>query len=99
MSRWVSTRVDEIAGLGVRALDVEAHSGDEGDVLIPESHAEGEALYVVLAGRAAFTIEGDEVDAPARTLVYVRDPHAMRSAIAAAPQTTIIAARGKASPT
>ena len=63
MSRWVSARVDEIERLGVRALELEAWSGDEGDVLISDSRAEGEALYVVLAGRAAFTIDSDQVDA------------------------------------
>ena len=96
MSRWVSARVGEVGQLGVRALDLDAHSGEEGDVLLPDGQGVGEALYVVLAGRAAFTIEGDEVDAPARTLVYVRDPSVQRSAVAAAPETIIVAAQGKA---
>jgi len=95
VSRWVSARVDEIERLGVRALELEAWSGDEGDVLISDSRAEGEALYVVLAGRAAFTIDSDQVDAPARTLVYVRDPAVRRSAIAAGPATTVLAATGR----
>jgi len=94
VSRWVSARVDEIGQLGVQALEVEAHSGDEGDVLISEASAEAEALYVVLTGRVAFTIDGDEIDAPARTLVYVREPSVRHSAVAAAPATTILAATG-----
>jgi hypothetical protein len=94
VSRWVSARVGEIAGLGVRALEVEAHSGDESDVLVTDGRADGEALYVVLTGRAAFTIDGDEVDAAARTLVYVRDPGVRRGAVATAPATTILAATG-----
>ena len=41
-----------------------------------------EEVYAVIAGRARFTVAGDELDAPAGTLVFVRDPAARRLAVA-----------------
>lgn len=63
---------------------VEEHSERE------ESGTQHEELYVVAAGHAVFTVEGEEVDAPAGTLVYVPDPDALRSAIAREPGTTVL---------
>jgi hypothetical protein len=83
---------------GVRALGVDAYVGEEaGDELLSPGEAGdgGEALYVVLEGHATFTVDGDEIDAPARTIVYVRDPGAKRGAVAKEPGTTILAAAGK----
>jgi hypothetical protein len=45
---------------------------------------------VVLRGHAVFTIDGDEVDAPAGTLVFIRDPALVRSAVAREPDTAIV---------
>lgn len=58
--------------LGYRVAGVNAWVGDPGETLVPE-HAEGkdEELYVVVQGRATFTCEGKEVDAPAGTLVHL----------------------------
>ncbi|MEA2381998.1 MAG: hypothetical protein QOH72_1969 [Solirubrobacteraceae bacterium] len=53
-----------------------------------------EELYVVLRGRATFTVDGHEVDAPAGTLVFVSDPALERSAVAAAPDTAVLAVGG-----
>jgi hypothetical protein len=58
-----------------------------------------EELYVVLRGGARFTVGGDELDAPAGTLVFVSDPALTREAIATEPNTLILtvgAARGEA---
>jgi hypothetical protein len=58
-----------------------------------------EELYVVLRGRARFTVGGDELDAPAGTLVFVVDPQLTREAVATAPDTAVLtvgAARGVA---
>ena len=59
-----------------------------------------EELYIVLSGHATFTVGGDEVDAPAGTLVYVRDPKAERVAFAKQDGTVVLslgaAARGTA---
>ena len=53
-----------------------------------------EELYVVLRGRATFTLDGEEVDAPAGTLVYVHDPAVARMAVPAEPDTAVLAISG-----
>src|SRR5919108_1156665 len=53
-----------------------------------------EELYVVLRGRATFTLDGREVDAPAGTLLFVRDPAVKRSAVAAGAGTPVLALGG-----
>lgn len=55
-----------------------------------------EELYIVTAGRATFTVNGEDVDAPAGSLVFVRDPAAKRKAVAEEAGTTLIAIGGKA---
>jgi tetratricopeptide (TPR) repeat protein len=109
VSRWASARIGEIERrnewipirhhFGVRALGINAFRGDEtGDRLIAEHREDWrrhEELYVVLEGRATFTIDGDEVDAPAQTVVYVREPTATRSAVAKEPRTVVLAVGGK----
>jgi mannose-6-phosphate isomerase-like protein (cupin superfamily) len=79
--------------LGISAFGTNAWTAAEvGDRLMPE-HAEdagSEELYVVLGGRARFEIDGDSVDAPAGTLVFVR-PEVNRTAFAEEPATTVLA--------
>ena len=53
-----------------------------------------EELYLVLAGAATFTIADEQVDAPAGTLVFVRDPATRRAAVATEPGTTVLAIGG-----
>jgi hypothetical protein len=58
-----------------------------------------EELYVVVRGAARFTVDGDELDAPAGTLVFVSDPALTREAVATEPDTLILvvgAGRGEA---
>jgi tetratricopeptide (TPR) repeat protein len=105
VSRWRSACIGEIERrnewipirdhFGARAFGINAYVGNEpGDRVITE-HREGwrghEELYLVLEGHATFTIDGDEVDAPARTLVYVRNPDANRGAVAKEPGTIVLA--------
>jgi quercetin dioxygenase-like cupin family protein len=80
--------------LGFRAAGVNAWIGDPGDSLVPE-HAEDseEELYVVVRGRATFTVDGQTVDAPAGTLVHVA-ARETRSAAAAEPRTIVLAVGG-----
>ena len=47
-----------------------------------------------MSGHAVFTINQDEVDAPAGTFVFVRDPAAKRKAVAKEAGTTVLAAGG-----
>jgi tetratricopeptide (TPR) repeat protein len=85
--------------LDVRAFGINAYTatavGDE----VVESHDESdlghEEIYVVLAGRATFTVDGETMDAPAGSLVYLADPSARRHAVAAEPATTVLAIGGK----
>jgi hypothetical protein len=49
----------------------------------------------VMSGHAVFTVDGEEVDAPAGTLVFVRDPALIRSAKATADGTAILAVGGR----
>ena len=79
--------------LGITAFGTNAWTaGNVGDRLMPE-HAEDEGieeLYVVLRGRARFEIDGDTVDAPQGTLVFVR-PGGNRTAFAEEAETTVLA--------
>jgi tetratricopeptide (TPR) repeat protein len=54
-----------------------------------------EELYLVLAGRATFTIDGERVAAPSGSLVYLKDPGARRSAVADEVSTTILVIGGR----
>jgi mannose-6-phosphate isomerase-like protein (cupin superfamily) len=58
--------------LGFRAAGVNGWIGDEGERVVPPHTEESgsEELYVVVRGRAAFTVDGETVDAPAGTLVH-----------------------------
>jgi quercetin dioxygenase-like cupin family protein len=78
---------------GITAFGANARTAaGAGNRLIPE-HTEDEGneeLYVVVRGRARFEIDGDVVDAPAGTLVFV-SPEGNRTAFAAEAGTTVIA--------
>lgn len=83
----------------VRAFGVNAWTAHEtGSAVIPE-HDERpsghEELYVVTAGRATFTVQGERIDAGTGTLVFVRDPDATRAAVAEEPGTTVLAIGGR----
>lgn len=96
--RWAQVR----ATFGISAFGVNAWTVDGPDQIVINEHHEDdghEELYFVVSGHAVFTINGDEVDAPAGTFVFVRDPAAKRKAVAKGAETTVLAAgapRGKA---
>lgn len=87
--------------LGIAAFGVNAYGSREAGGHVIEEHDElgagagrHEELYVVLAGRATFTVGGEELDAPAGTLVFVRDPATRRAATAAEADTTVLVVGG-----
>jgi tetratricopeptide (TPR) repeat protein len=85
--------------LGVEAFGINAWTAHEaGATVIPE-HDEvpsgHEELYLVAAGDAVFTVAGAELDAPAGTIVFVRDPATTRAAVAREAGTTVVAVGGK----
>ena len=77
---------------GISAFGANAYVAREAGELIVEEHTETnhEELYVVLAGVARFTLDGEELDAPAGTLVFCPPP-VERKAIAVEPGTTVLA--------
>jgi tetratricopeptide (TPR) repeat protein len=93
--RWKPVR----RHFGITAYGINAYTADEAGQDVVEDHTEEtlghEELYVVLAGRATFHLDGEEVDAPAGTAVFIRDPSVRREAKAAEPGTTVLAVGGK----
>ena len=84
----------------VRAFGINGVTGDAGEEMIiehderddSEHGTEGhEELFAVMSGHAVFMVDGEEIDAPAGTLVFVRDPKLVRSARATADGTAILA--------
>jgi len=78
---------------GIRSFGVNAWTGKEtGDRIINEHDEEGEdeELYVVQTGRARFELDGESVDAPTGTYVFV-EPGVKRTAYAEEPGTTLLA--------
>jgi hypothetical protein len=81
-----------IVGMGAFTA---ARIGDE----VVEAHRESEGgmgheeIYVVLRGRATFTLDGAELDAPAGTFVRV-EPQVHRHAVAAEDGTAVLALGG-----
>ena len=82
--------------LGITAFGVNAFTGREAGDRIINEHDEADAadgdeeLYVVLSGRAVFELDGDRIDAPTGTFVFV-PPAVKRTAFAEEPGTTLVA--------
>jgi mannose-6-phosphate isomerase-like protein (cupin superfamily) len=92
---WHPVRME----LGLHAFGAAGFSAEHPGELVVEPHAESpggrdhEELYAVLSGRATFTLDGEELDAPVGTLVFV-PPTVHRKAIATEPRTTVLALGG-----
>jgi len=86
-------RTLDIGAFGINAY-VAPSAGDD----VVEEHTEEalghEEVYIVLAGRATFTLDGVELDASPGTIVFVRDPNVERHARAAEPDTVVLAVGG-----
>jgi mannose-6-phosphate isomerase-like protein (cupin superfamily) len=84
--------------LGVRAFGTNAYAAGPGEDVVEEHTEERlghEEVYVVLSGRATFTLDGETHDAPAGTLVHLADPSVRRHARAEEPGTLVLAIGGK----
>jgi tetratricopeptide (TPR) repeat protein len=84
--------------LGIRAFGINAYTADEGTHVVEEhreSYLRHEEVYVVLTGRARFTLGDDEVEVGAGTFVFLRDPDTKRAAVALEDGTTVLAVGGK----
>jgi hypothetical protein len=85
--------------LGIRPFGMNSYTAAEVGSEIVEDHTEEtyghEEVYIVVAGHARFTLDSDEVDAPAGTIVHLPDPSVRRSAVAVEPETRVLAVGGK----
>jgi hypothetical protein len=92
---WIPVR----RHFGIEAFGVNAYAAAGAEEEVVERHTEEvrghEELYVVVTGRAMFTVDGEEVDAPTGTLIFIRDPSVERRALAVEPGTTVLALGGK----
>jgi mannose-6-phosphate isomerase-like protein (cupin superfamily) len=78
--------------LDLRAFGANCWTAEVGKAIVPrhEEDSGNEELYVVVRGRARFVVDGDELDAPAGTLVHVRAGET-REAFAEEPETIVLA--------
>jgi quercetin dioxygenase-like cupin family protein len=81
---------------GITAFGTNAYTADAGQRVVEEHSETGghQELYVVLRGRATFTLDGEEIDAPAGTLVFAQ-PGTKRGAIAAEDGTAVLGVGAK----
>jgi tetratricopeptide (TPR) repeat protein len=95
--RWKPVR----RTLDIQAFGTNAYVADAGQLVVEEhdevsSSGTGghQELYIVLAGHARFTIDGEDVDAPQGTLIFLPEPEAKRVATALEDGTTVLAVGG-----
>jgi tetratricopeptide (TPR) repeat protein len=88
--------------LGIRAFGTNVYTSQGVGKLIVEEHDElgsgaggHEEMYVVLRGRARFTIDGESLDAPAGTIVFIRDPAVKRVAVEEEAGSVVLAVGGE----
>ena len=84
--------------LGVSAFGTNAYVAGPGEDVVEEHSEERlghEEVYVVVSGRATFTLDGEAHDAPAGTIVHLADPLVRRHARAEEPDTMVLAIGGK----
>ena len=83
----------------IRSFGISARSAHKAGTTVITEHDERpsghEELYLVMSGRARFVVDGNELDATAGTLVFVRDPAVTRQAVAIEDETIVIATGGR----
>jgi uncharacterized cupin superfamily protein len=112
MPAYEKAHIDEIASkqwphwipirhhFGIETFGMNAYRRSAGEAVVPEhdeSASGAPELFYVATGHATFTVEGDEIDAPAGTCVWVNEPAAKRSATAKEDGTLVVAV-GAAAP-
>ena len=93
--RWTPLRKH----FGITAFGINAYTATEVGQDVVEEHTEErlghEELYLVVSGRATFVLDGEEVEVPAGSVVFLRDPKVKRYARAEEAGTTVLAVGGK----
>ena len=86
---------------GIESFGVNAYRALADGGCVIEDHDElssgagrHEELYFVARGHAVFTVDGEEVDAPTGTFVFVSDPQVRRGAVGLEVGTTVLVAGG-----
>lgn len=84
---------------GIRAFGTNAYTPSAPRSLVLEEHTEGQLehqeVYVVLRGRARFTVGDDTFELGPRQLVAIRDPSLRRGAVALDSDTAVLAIGAK----
>ncbi|OLD97930.1 MAG: hypothetical protein AUG91_10390 [Actinobacteria bacterium 13_1_20CM_4_69_9] len=87
--------------LGIEAFGINAYTAGAGELVVEEHDETGagaghhEELYVVVTGHATFTVDGEEIDAPVGTCVFLDDAKERRGARAVEDGTTVLAIGGE----
>jgi tetratricopeptide (TPR) repeat protein len=83
----------------IRGFGVNAYSPREAGAQVVEEHTEQqlghEEIYLVLRGRARFTLDGAEHELGPGELAFVRDPKVRRGAVGLTADTIVLALGGK----
>ena len=90
---WHAVRIH----FGIQSFGVNAYTAAQEGAIVgehDEADTKHEELFYVSKGSATFTIDGESVEAPAGTLVYVPDPASIRSAVAHEQGTSILCLGG-----
>jgi hypothetical protein len=90
---WVPLR----RRLGIRAFGTNAYRAARAGDAVIEEHVESpgqEELYVVLTGRATFSVGGEEVELAAGAALFVWQPDIRRGATALEDETVVLAVGG-----
>jgi tetratricopeptide (TPR) repeat protein len=81
--------------LGIEAFGMNAYTAEAVGKQIVEEHDESslghQEVYVVVRGRVTFTVGGETIDAPAGTIVFIRDPQLNRVGIAETKDALVLA--------
>ncbi|HZS29963.1 MAG TPA: hypothetical protein VFA37_01755 [Gaiellaceae bacterium] len=106
MASYTKAHIDEVATdkwpgwipirhhFGIETFGINAYRRNAGEGLVPEHDETGGGapeLYYVATGHAAFSVGGDEIDAPAGTCLWVTDASARRAATAKSDDTVVLA--------
>jgi tetratricopeptide (TPR) repeat protein len=86
-------RTLDVGAFGINAY-LAPNAGDDVVERHDESTLGHEEVYVVLTGRATFTLDDEVLDAPAGTTVFIQDPKVVRHARAEVPDTQVLAIGG-----
>ena len=90
---WHAVRIH----FGIQSFGVNAYTATQEGSIVgehDEADTKHEELFYVSRGSATFTVDGETVEAPASTFVYVPDPASVRSAVAHEAGTTILCLGG-----